>query len=121
MHLLLRFLRTQNDKGKKYKPLFQTFVGRQIVRHDKNSLARILTTIGDVSWKPSDDNPSRTFLGSLANCGSKWSRACQASPFTTRNIISEFSLSHFPSLCHLVYVAVFPDSNNHSSFGVIGM
>jgi hypothetical protein len=36
IHLLLRFLRTQNDKGKEYKTLFQTFVGRQIVRYDEN-------------------------------------------------------------------------------------
>jgi hypothetical protein len=38
----------QNDKGKEYKPLFQTFVERQIVRHDENWSARIQTTISDV-------------------------------------------------------------------------
>jgi hypothetical protein len=28
IHLLLQFLRTQNQKSKEYKPFFQTFVGR---------------------------------------------------------------------------------------------
>jgi hypothetical protein len=42
-HLLARFLRTWNDKGKEYKILFHTFVGRWIVRHDENWLARIRT------------------------------------------------------------------------------
>jgi hypothetical protein len=43
IHLLSRFLRTRNDKGKEYKILFQIFVGQQIVRHDKNWPAKIWT------------------------------------------------------------------------------
>jgi hypothetical protein len=43
IHLLLRFLRIRNDKGKEYKTLVQIFVGRQILRHDENWPTRILT------------------------------------------------------------------------------
>jgi hypothetical protein len=46
IHLLLRFLRTRNDKGKKYKPLFQTFVRREIVGHDEYWPTRVGATIG---------------------------------------------------------------------------
>jgi hypothetical protein len=44
IHLLPHFLRIRNDKGKEYKILFQTFIGRQIIRHDKNWPTRIQTT-----------------------------------------------------------------------------
>jgi hypothetical protein len=40
IYLLRRFLRTRNDKGMEYKTLFQIFVGRQIVSHDENWLAK---------------------------------------------------------------------------------
>jgi hypothetical protein len=43
IHLLPRFLRTRNDKGKEYKTLFRTFVGWRIVRHDENWPAKIRT------------------------------------------------------------------------------
>jgi hypothetical protein len=49
IHLLIRFLRTRNDKGKEYKTLFQIFVGRQIVRYNKNWPARICTDGLDVT------------------------------------------------------------------------
>jgi hypothetical protein len=41
VHLLLQILRIQNDNGKEYKTLFQTFVWRQIIRHDENWSTRI--------------------------------------------------------------------------------
>jgi hypothetical protein len=49
IHLLLRFLGTRNDNKKKYKPLFQIFVGREIVGHDENWPTRGGATIGVVS------------------------------------------------------------------------
>jgi hypothetical protein len=46
IHLLFWFLRTRNDKGKKCKPLFQTFAGREIVGYDENWPTRVGATIG---------------------------------------------------------------------------
>jgi hypothetical protein len=71
--------------------------------------------------KSSIDKPRRTFLGSSANSGLKWSRACQVSPSVEYNIISKSSLSHLPSLYHLIRFVVFSDRNNHFSLDVIGM
>jgi hypothetical protein len=71
--------------------------------------------------KPSIDKPRQTLLGSLVNYGSKWSRAYQASPFTGCDIISDSSLSHFPSLWHLICFVVSWDRNNHLSLDVTGM
>jgi hypothetical protein len=33
---LLQFLKTQNDKGKEYKPFFETFARKKIVGHHEN-------------------------------------------------------------------------------------
>jgi hypothetical protein len=46
--LLLQFIRGRNDKGKKYKPLFQTFVEREIIGHDEYWPTRVGATIGAV-------------------------------------------------------------------------
>jgi hypothetical protein len=45
IHLFPRFLRTRNDMDKEYKTLFQIFIGWQIIRHDKNWLAKIRTAV----------------------------------------------------------------------------
>jgi hypothetical protein len=121
IHLLLRFLRTQNEKGKKYKTLFQTFVGRQIVRHDENWPARILTAGLAVRMETIHRQAMLDTPGSLANSGSKRSRVSQVSLSGECNIISGSSLSHFPSLCHFICFTISSDRYSHLSLRVTGI
>jgi hypothetical protein len=51
--------------AKKYKPLFQTFVGWQIIRHDENWPTRIQTTIGAVRLQTIHRQSKTDTLGSL--------------------------------------------------------
>jgi hypothetical protein len=74
-----------------------------------------------VSQKASIDKPRWTLLGSLANSGSKWSRANQALASAGCDIISTSSLSCISSLGHLICCIVSSHRNNCFSFGVIGM
>jgi hypothetical protein len=48
IHLLLQFLRTRNDKGKEYKPFFETFLRRKIVGYHENWSTRVRMTISAV-------------------------------------------------------------------------
>jgi hypothetical protein len=121
IYLLPRFLRTQNDKGKKYKILFQTFVGRWIVRHDKNWPARIRTAGLTVRLETIRRQVKVNTPGSLTNSRSKRSRASQASVSVGCDIISGSTLSRLPYLCHFICFAVSSDRYNHLSIGVIDM
>jgi hypothetical protein len=121
IHLLFQFLRTRNDKGKKYKILFQTFVGRQIVRHDKNWPTRIHTACLimrlETIWRQAKaDTPG-------VPC-KLWIKVVQDLPSFTINKMQHnirSSLSCVPSLCHLICFAVSSDKYNHLSLKVIDM
>jgi hypothetical protein len=109
IHLFLRFLRNQNDKGKEYKTLFQIFVRQQIVKHDKNCPARIqivglavrLETICRQAKADTPGVPCKFWI--------KRSRASQASLSAGCDIISKSSLSCFPFLCHLICFTISSD------------
>jgi hypothetical protein len=109
IHLIPRFLSTRNDKGKEYKTLFHTFVGRQIVRHDKNWVARIWTVGLAVRLETIRRQAMADTPGSFANYRSKWSRASQASVSVGCDIILGSALLCFPSLCHLICFTVSSD------------
>jgi hypothetical protein len=121
IHLLPRILRTQNDKGKEYKSLFQTLVGWQIVRHDESWQTRIQTTglavrLETIHWEAMVDTPG---------VPSKfWIKAVQGLPSfcinRMRHNIRVFTIT-FPFLVPPHLFCYFLDRYNRLSLGVIGM